>query len=231
MNKLRNIFTAIIILMGIKGTAQGIPVIPLTPPEMVCEKLYPGVIVLKKGDTLKGYIRWINRQANQRRLMYYKNNDSKTKAITIRSIGVKSYTINNQVYENVQPEKDKAFLDPDVLLYKVLDGGICLYQVYCDTIGLRFKQKNDSNFYDVCRKDSECSKILYAYKKGEKAANLSDGFAFGMNYKENMSKLVSENADLSKKVLEKEKGYRMIHRDKIILEYNEWYKQNKAQGK
>jgi len=226
MKTLQTILVALLMLNGTCAIAQ-IAVIKLDPPEMVCEKLYPATIVLKKGDTLNGYIKWINRQANQRRVIYYKTNTPKEKAITIRGIGIKTYTVNNQPYDNIIPEKDKAFIDGNVMLYRVLQGGISLYREYTDTIGLRFKAKNDTNYYDVCRKDSECNKLLYPYKGGVRHTNF-EGFGYGFKFHETMSKLVEEYPELAKKVKDKEKGYRQMHRDKIILEYNEWYKQKQG---
>ena len=202
-----------------------IPTIDQSPHELVCDKLYPTTVILKKGDTLTGFVKWVNRQANQRRIYFYKDTDLKTKGIHYQGVSVRSYVIEGELYENVNPGKDKSFFDDaDVLALKLLDGGISIYQFYRDTMGLKFKYKNDTNYLDMCRTDKEFAKTLCAYKNGVLAANLSDGFKFGLKYKENMSELVSDDEELAKKIMKKEKGYRMIHRDKIILEYNDWYK-------
>ena len=214
----------VFVVVSIKSAMAQIPTIDQSPPELVCEKLYPTTVILKKGDTLKGFVKWVNRQANQRRIYFFKDLDPKTKAIHMAGVTVRSYTIEGMIYENIEPGKDKSFFDDaDVLGLKLLDGGISIYQFYRDTMGLKFKYKNDTNYLDMCRTDKEFAKTLCAYKNGKLAANLSDGFAWGLKFKENMAKLVEDDDELAQKVLKKEKGYKLIYRDKIILEYNEWY--------
>lgn len=51
----------------------------------------------------------------------------------------------------------------------------------------------------------------------ENTASLAFGF------KNKMSELVEENKELSKKVKNREKGYRLMQMDDIIDEYNQWY--------
>ncbi|HTL82501.1 MAG TPA: hypothetical protein VL651_12400, partial [Bacteroidia bacterium] len=46
---------------------------------------------------------------------------------------------------------------------------------------------------------------------------------FGIGYAKKMSEYVADDADLSKKVADKEKGYGMLQLDAVIDEYNTWY--------
>ena len=46
------------------------------------------------------------------------------------------------------------------------------------------------------------------------------------NFKKNMSKLVEDDADLARKIRNKEKGYGYYDIPKILREYNEWYLKN-----
>ncbi len=216
-------FILFICILCVSASGQN-PEIKIQPEELACEKLYPAAVILKKGDTLRGYVKWVNRQANQRRVYFYKDADPQTRMQLIPGVTIRSYTVGSLTYENIQPEKDKSFFcDADVLGLKILDGGITLYQFYRDTIGIKFKFKNDTNYLDVCRKEKDFEKNLYAYKNGKYVCNLQTT-RWVLKFREAMSELVSDCPDLAQKVINKEKGYRFVNRDKILLEYNEWVK-------
>jgi len=51
------------------------------------------------------------------------------------------------------------------------------------------------------------------------------------NFRKNMSKLVEDDPALAKKIRNKEEGYRYTDLEKIIREYNTWYKKTHSAGK
>ena len=71
--------------------------------------------------------------------------------------------------------------------------------------------------------DSEYNVNGYMKKLDEDPINTA---TLLMGFRKKMSAVVSDYPELSKKIVNKEKEYGMIFFDKIVDEYNEWYKQN-----
>jgi len=64
------------------------------------------------------------------------------------------------------------------------------------------------------------STLKYIYKTGEAPIEES---SLTLGFKNKMSKLTADNAALSTKIANKEKGYNFLNVEKIITEYNAWY--------
>jgi hypothetical protein len=64
------------------------------------------------------------------------------------------------------------------------------------------------------------STVKYIYKTGE--APIGEA-GLPLGFKNTMSKLTADNAELSTKIANKEKGYTFLNAEKIITEYNTWY--------
>ena len=64
------------------------------------------------------------------------------------------------------------------------------------------------------------STLKYIYKTGETPLEES---SLTLGFKNTMSKLTKDNAVLSTKIANKEKGYNYLNLEKIIAEYNPWY--------
>ena len=125
------------------------PTIDLDPDQLQFQKLYPGYIITNEGDTVKGYIEWINREANEHHISFYSDEKKSPPSKIYRPKQIRGYCINGQVYESMVfgPNDGKY----KMFILRVLDGGITLYQFYKDTTGLHLNitQVNDTIYVDV----------------------------------------------------------------------------------
>ncbi|MBL4755999.1 MAG: hypothetical protein JKY52_20700 [Flavobacteriales bacterium] len=195
------------------------------PAALVFEQWYKGSVTTNDNETLEGEIQWINRQYNQRRVNF--RSAASNKVYTKDDL--KSYTINGQAYQFVNdPNYGKRYVA------RAVEGGLSVYYYYIlksesaikgtNTVEHKddgkvvnhiafTKERNDADFEEV---------MLIKRHDAQKFINLSAP-AFAMSFKKAMSNLVDDYAELASKIKNKEKGYKMLQRDKIILEYNEWY--------
>jgi len=99
---------------------------------------------------------------------------------------------------------------------------------------------NGKNQFAILKRDGGIREYVEFYKN-ETTAQLIDeqkwywkandkkftnGAKFVMGFKTKMSDYVSDYKSLSKKIADKEKGYRMFGMNKILDEYNQWFAQN-----
>lgn len=178
----------------------------------VIGKIYPGYYVTNAGDTVHGYFYHGNQSGNQQSCIYYKNEMDTRATSTFKPEDITSYMMADKLYRSIH--YSGGLLDKPLRFNLVTkDGAITEFNFYDET-GAR--ETDGSWKYDV----------VY-YKAGDANNPKPETMQyFGIGFAKKMSEYVADDADLSKKVSDKEKGYGMLQIDKIIEEYNTWYKTN-----
>ncbi len=197
--------------------------------------VYPGYIVKKDNDTVKGYLLLKNRVANQDKVFFYNTPDGDKKdAIKYKPKAIKAYKVGPRFYESFKFNPGvSSYSTNDANTYhfviKTLDGPITLYKWYYETVQRsedRVKVNEDKPLntkIDLSFNEDELSSITLGKMPDGELVNF-DKMLIG--FKKKMSKLVADYPELSKKIAGKQAGYRRSDIEKIVKEYNEWYISN-----
>ena len=193
-------------------------------PEYEKGKQYKGYVILNNGDTLHGlltaqYPADLNSKnhvsvmlSNQTSCLFY--NEAEKKTVRYKAKELKEYMIAGRnyvsmVYSGGLVGKSKSFA------LMIEDGKIGKYVYYICKPDLMTNQGQNESKTDYYNR-IYFTKTIY-YKEGVKPV---DNESMALGFKKKMAELVSDNEKLANKVLNKEKGYRMLNMEKIINEYN-----------
>ena len=185
-----------------------------TPAYRIGEK-YPGYVIKTDGTKIEGFLEAQTRGSidgtgfsNQNRVVFFSDpKDRKTK-ITYKPEDLKEYMIADKLYKTMSYSGGLMAKPLRFLLVKI-SGQIGLYVWY------------DHNGYEANRTPIYTDKIIIQ-KGDEKPVEFSN---FALSFAKKMSEMVSDYPELSKKVLDKEAGYGMASYEKVIIEYNTWFKE------
>jgi hypothetical protein len=174
--------------------------------------IYPGYYVSLKGDTVQGYFMHHDQVKNQKKCDYYKNETDRNPTQTFGPEDINAYKVADKMYRSIHYS---GGLTAKPLRFNLVTvdggGGISTF-----------------NFYDeMYERDTDGTiKYTMVFHKPNDAANSKPVTMaeFALGFAKKMAAYVADNEELAKKITAKEKGYGMIQIDKIIAEYNEWYK-------
>jgi hypothetical protein len=177
---------------------------------------YPGYIIKNDGTKIEGYLLAYGRCAlnpftpdNQTKVTFYSNpNDKKTK-IDYKPEDLKEYVIADKHY--VTMNYSGGLFDKPVRFVLVRKEGRIKTCVWYEM---------DPNQASTGKPYIEKEVLQKGDEKPIEVTSLVLGFV------KKMSELVKEYPELVAKITNKEKGYNVLNIDKIILEYNEWFKKN-----
>lgn len=178
---------------------------------------YPGYIIKTTGEKIEGYIEAQPRgekqdlgNSNQTRVIFYTDKDDKKSKVIYKPEDVKEYMVADKVYRSIYYS---GGLTSKVLRFvlRVKEGCIASYVWY-----------NCKQYY-INTGDCDWEEVQL-YQKGEDKPVEQSSFA--LNFAKKMSEYVSDHAELSAKILNKEKGYGMLKLLEIIDEYNTWCAEN-----
>ncbi|MBI3510028.1 MAG: hypothetical protein HY064_05150 [Bacteroidetes bacterium] len=171
--------------------------------------IYPGFYVTNTGDTVNGYFMHGNQVENQQKCQYYKNETDHKPTSTFKPEDIRSYKVADKLYRSIH--YSGGLLEKPLRFNLVIkDGGISEFTFYSET----WERNADGTLKsdDVFFKANDPA--------NPKPITLQD---FGFGFAKKMSAFVADDAELSKKVSDKEKGYGMLNLLDIIDEYNKWY--------
>ncbi|CAN5734209.1 hypothetical protein BH11BAC7_BH11BAC7_26190 [soil metagenome] len=172
--------------------------------------IYPGYYVGEKGDTVRGYFMHNNQVQNQSKCEYYKNETDRKPTQVFGPEDISSYMVADKLYRSIH-YSGGLLAKPLKFNLVTKDGGITTFLFYNEM----YEREADGSI-----------KNTVVYFKANDAANpkplsMQD---FGIGFAKKMAAYVADDTALSTKVADKEKGYGMLQIDKIIEEYNAWYK-------
>lgn len=181
-------------------------------------EIYDGFIVMASGDTIQGRCKAQNRVNNQTSVLFITEPDDR-KGIKYKAKDgeVVSYQIGGKDYRRMQFSGGLSQKAYNYVLV-VQDGAIGTYIHY--GIEPVIITSGDLSYDEIqeLTYPEELRQTVY-WKQGDKPRELS---TFAMKFAPKMAELVADYPELSKKVADKEKGYKMLQLDKIIHEYNDW---------
>ncbi len=234
---MKTLFFSVVLLLGTVGAfAQNAS--PECRKELEPVTLfskYPGYVVTLNHDTLKGFIMLKNLVNNEDVVLFYKNEKDKKYTKKYRPKELLAYRVGPRFYESRKFKPPVSYVVNDARRYhfllKVIDGPFSLYKWYYESTA-RSEQRVQIN-----KKDPWLSHIDLSFSENDLAENLygltPDGkfidlntLGMMMHFKKNMSKLVADDPELVQKIKNKEEGYTYIDIEKIINEYNQWYKKH-----
>ena len=182
-----------------------------------------GYIITLEGDTVPGYILNLNLWNNQMMTFYFKDLADGDKGTKYRGKDLLGYQAGPRIYERLKfsglysPYRYNFFL-------RKQDGAIDYFIWYYN---------NDVN--KLSGSDALLTEASDAFLIDEEElwvesiGRTQDGkiiefgtMRFRMKFSKNMSKLVRDDHELAKKILQKQEGYRFSDLEKIIREYNDW---------
>ena len=211
--KLRKLVLALVTLFSVTAMAQE----DLGIERYKHNEYYEGYVVDLSGKKTEGYIRFYNRESIQKNVTFYLDKNNKKTKIKYKVKDLKEYKFGDRIY---QPVPYAGSINKSIRgLYLMEDGCIQKYMFY----------DYDKDQSSIKKKDSESIEEYYARlypptmlitKRGSEEVRAEEWFLLGFAKK--MVDLVGDNAELSDKITNKEKGYKAISGSigKIVSEYN-----------
>lgn len=190
--------------------------------------VYPGYVITHSDDTIHGYIKLVNYIDNQRKALFYKNQDDEKETEKYKPKDIKAYKVGPRYYESFKfwPETEACGVH---FFLKVIEGPISFYKWYYEPVEdskQRIQVNNDKiTKVDLSFSEEKLSTQLIAIKLGGEPEQL-DKLKFVTNFKKNMSSYVGDFSELASKIANKEEGYGFGNIEEIIDEYNKWYLEN-----
>jgi hypothetical protein len=193
-------------------------------PEYAKGKKYEGYIILNNGDTLHGlltaqYPADLNSEnhvsimlSNQTSCLFYNEQDKTTTRYKAKEL--KEYMLTGRHYVSMEYNGGLAGKSKSFVL-KAKEGKIAEFVYYTCKSDLMTNQNQNESKTDYYNR-IYFTKTIY-YREGAKPV---DNESLALGFKKKMAELVSDNEKLAAKILNKEKGYRMLNIEKIINEYN-----------
>jgi hypothetical protein len=178
-------------------------------------ELYPGYIIEENGAQTEGFIKYQNRYKMQNEVLFFKDKDAKK--AKYKTADLKEYKVADKLYHCIhysgglmsKPVRANLLVSEgcitEYVWYDRADDFMAMRQSYGET-----EEEFMARMYPP--------KIVYQ-KQGTEEPKTVDYFL--LKFSKKMSEFVSENKELSAKVLAKDKGYGMLKVQAIIAEYNE----------
>ena len=179
-------------------------------------ELYPGYIVDANGTRTEGWIKYQNRYTMQNEVLFYTDKDNKKSKQDLKTKDLKEYKVADKLYHCIN--YSGGLIGSAVRANLVVkEGCITEYVWYnrAENFALMQKGANETEEEFMTRMYPPVS--VY-YKKGDEKPRSLD--YFGLKFADKMSEYVSGNAELARKVANKEKGYGMLNILAIMDEYN-----------
>lgn len=191
-------------------------------------KKYPGYVITNEGDTVNGFIKAQMRCAiagvgnsNQNEVEFFTHEEDKKATVKYKPDDIKGYKIADKVYESIS--YSGGLMKKSNFNLVITDGAIRVYEWYSTKEGFSMinQQSGESwKDYDARRFDT---KTIIAKDPSAPMEHST----LGLSWAKKMPDLISDNADMAKKVANKESGYKFINMFEVIDEYNKWAAEQK----
>ncbi len=179
-------------------------------------ELYPGYVIDASGKKSEGFIKYQNRYTMQNEVLFYTDKDDKKSKQDLKTKDLTEYKVADKLYRCINYSGGLSGSAVRANLV-VNDGCITEYVWYNRAENWAIMQKGASETEEEFMARMYPSVMVFMKPGDEKPRSLD---YFGLGFAKKMSEYVSDNADLAKKVADKEKGYGMLKIQAIIAEYN-----------
>lgn len=224
------IFSGLLFMSAVGSAQEAEPtsIADWSPEIYQVNKMYPGFVITKDNDTVKGFIKADQRcgvggigSSNQNRCEFYTNENDKKPIAKYAPDDIKGYKIADKLYESIA--YSGGLLKKPNFNLVVTEGKIRIYEWYStkdDFSNIRKQSGESQKDFDLRRYNTN---IILAKDGKDPIAHSS----MLLKFSEKMAALVAEDKELATKVTNKEKGYKMLNLFGIIEEYNAWAAKNK----
>jgi len=179
-------------------------------------ELYPGYIIDAAGKKTEGYIKYQNRYTMQNEVLFYTDKDDKKSKQDLKTKDLKEYKVADKLYHCINYSGGLVGSAVRANLV-VQEGCITQYVWYNRAENWAIMQKGATESEEEFMARMYPSVMVFMKAGDEQPRSLD---YFGLGFPKKMSEYVSDNAELAKKVADKEKGYGMLKVLDIINEYN-----------
>ena len=177
---------------------------------------YPGYVIDGSGKKTEGFIKYQNRYTMQNSVLFYSEKGNKKSKVKYKTADLKEYKVADKIYHCIPYS---GGLSGKAIRANLLVKERCIteYVWYDRAENYATMQKSTSETDEEFMARKYPPKTVY-FKKGDKPRTVD---YFGLKFSSKMSEWISDNKELSLKVANKEKGYKMLNLLNIIDEYNE----------
>ena len=196
---------------------------------------YPGYVITRDNDTIRGYLMLKNLVNNQDKVLFYNNQDDEKYTEKYKPKDLKAYKVGPRFYESFKFKPPVTYAGNDAktwhFVLKVIDGPFSMYKWYYETTQrseerVKIDEEHPLNTkIDLSFSEKDLEDHTYGLTPSGEFVDLNS-LKMLTNFKKNMSKLVADDPQLAEKIKNKEEGYRYYDLAKIIREYNAWYIKN-----
>ena len=179
-------------------------------------ELYPGYIIDATGKKTEGYIKYQNRYTMQNEVLFYTDKDDKKSKQDLKTKDLKEYKVADKLYHCINYSGGLVGSAVRANLV-VQEGCITQYVWYNRAENWAIMQKGATESEEEFMARMYPSVMVFMKAGDEQPRSLD---YFGLGFPKKMSEYVSDNAELAKKVADKEQGYGMLKVLDIINEYN-----------
>ncbi len=202
--KITSIIALVIIFVFSSGNANA-------ADELRIGYKYPGYIIKNNNDTIYGYIKYNNVVKNQKKCEFFKNEMDKKPSKVYSTKDLKGYLVSSTLYKTIN-YSGGLFSKPLRFLEVSKDGELTMF-VFYEEGSIPYNTERPTTMVYYKWHDKNFPKPI-----------TNEKFAF--SFAKKVSKYVADNKELSNKVKNKEKGYKLVNLYEIIDEYNTWYSEN-----
>jgi len=179
-------------------------------------KLYKGYIIDNEGNRIEGFIKYRNRYIMQLEVIFFKVNDPKSPKKKYLAQNLSEYKVADKLYKVIPHSGGAGTLMRGNLV--VNEGCISKYVWYKRSSSYNKLKKRQGELDEDFAERKFPSSIVY-YKNGDVRAVSKEYFKD--DFAKKMSKYLSSNKVLAKKVKSKQNGYtKLLDVDRIFEEYN-----------
>jgi hypothetical protein len=182
--------------------------------------IYPGYVITKSNDTIRGYLLLKNKISNQGKVFFFDSPDAKEPSKKYKPKDIKAYKVANRFYESVKYSPEYTTMRYCFLL-RTLDGKVKFYKSYFDDKQRIKIDENDiwNSKIDLSFSEDELKEVWLGTRDGEEPENFNS-FGYLLKFSKNMSKYLADCPEIANKIANKEPGYEYGNLEKIISEYN-----------
>lgn len=193
-------------------------------------KKYPGFIIELDGDTVHGFIEANNRCAagglgysNQNRCEFFLNENDKKPKEKYGPEDIAAYMIGDKFYKSI-PYSGGLFKKNNFCL-EVKKGRITTYEWYATKDGFSTMNKgSNESWEDYDKRRYDIRQVLMNVTQDE-AYDWND---LVLGFAKKMSKMTADYPELSEKVKNKDKGYKVLNILEVIEEYNKYWEEQES---
>lgn len=177
---------------------------------------FEGYVILADGTQKNGYIRYSDPYTIQNTVVFFTDKEDKDSKEKFEAEELSEYRVGEKTYHVIhwsggltaKPLKGNLLIEA---------GCISTYKWYGRPEAVMPVTRNPGESDESFIERKYAPQTVYKNENDEKCYQHTD---FAMGFAKKMAEFISDNEELSKKVADKEKGYKLVNIYKVMEEYN-----------